>query len=240
MASRSVRPGLPGRPTMAGITELSRSAQIRMTSGWLREKEAARLAATRLAPRPGAALVTRRTWLPDPSDPVRTRASPAKSRPSGERGAAMASSIGELLDRPGHHDRHIDLGQVTRPADPAVPPVPDERGDQADQEPSDQAAGENQQLPGARRAGWRGGAADDGSAGGVGQLGRQSATWLFSESSWLWSEVSCCWAVARCDELLGRLPTSTDSLADADSSALILDCRDEIWLLAADVVLVAV
>ena len=140
----------------------------------------------------------------------------------------------------GHHHRHIDLGQVARPADPAVPPVPDEARIRPISRPTSSPLGTTSSFFGL-----------DGLDGGVALLmmdppegsassAVSSATWLFSESSWLWSEVSCCWAVARCDELLGRLPTSTDQLGRRRlQGALILDCRDEIWLLAAAVVLVA-
>ena len=184
-----------------------------------------------------AAPVTRMTWLPAPSEPVRTWASSEKSRPSGERGGAMASS------REGFERQAISTGTLilVRSRGPRI-----RRSRRSQRKARIRPISSPASKPLGMTSSFFG---LDGLDGGVALLmmdppdglassAVSAATWLFSESSWLWSEVSCCWAVARCDELLGRLPTSTVSLADADSRSLILDCRDEIWLLRGAVVLV--
>ena len=185
-ASMSVRPGPDGSPVISGITEPSRSAQISVTSGWLRDRAAARLAATRLAPWPRETPGTRITCRPRPIAPMTTCASSENSRPTGDRGAAIASSgpglpAGRLIST-GTSSRD----DILRPADPAPSAVGEVREHQADHQAGQQPARHDEQSA----SGWQ--ALAGGMAllmidppDGLASAAVSCATWLFSELSWL-------------------------------------------------------
>ena len=164
----SVRPGPGGSPNISGITDPSRSAQTSVTSGWLRDRAAARLAATRPDPSPAEAPMTTITWLPAPSEPASTWASSEKSRPVGDRGVAISRSGSYLLEREAHQHRDVEPGHVPRPADPVVAALGDERQHQAGQQPDQEPARDDEQQPGASCLLRRSGVADDRPARGIG------------------------------------------------------------------------
>ena len=161
------------------------------------------MAATRLAPLPTLAPVTRMTWLPAPVRPVDERASsrrnPGRPATGGRRWPARPPTC---FCRQAHQYRHVDLDQIPRRPDPPVSLVHDEGEDQADRRPTSNPLGK--MSNGFGLDGLDGGRAllmIDPPEGLVSSV-VSAATWLFNELSWPWSEFELLGAAARCDELV--------------------------------------